>query len=91
MHDDCTICEFKSHKFDCMLPYVHDARMPHQWILRRFDWSTYETYCWDTVAEALTYKKASFTANAEKHVYFDAKTFPSDGTTYYRVIQVQTH
>lgn len=52
---------------------------------------TYDIYRWDTVAEAFAsytdqYKKASFTATTDTHVYMDNKVFMSDGTTYYRVI-----
>ena len=32
------------------------------------------------------YKKTSFAATADKHIYFDNRTFWSDGTTYYRVV-----
>lgn len=51
---------------------------------------TYDIYRWDSVEMAFTYideyKKTSFTATADKYVFFDNKTFWSDGTTYYRVI-----
>eukprot|EP00937_MAST-01D_sp_MAST-1D-sp2_P000592 g592.t1 len=51
----------------------------------------YDVYRWDSVDEAFTYtaqyKKASFTADAETHVYKDDKSFQSDSTTYYRVVQ----
>ena len=47
----------------------------------------------DTVAEAFTYtpgfRKTTFTATADTHVYADETTFQSDGTTYYRVVKAQ--
>jgi len=50
----------------------------------------YDIYRWDSVDMAFTYideyKKASFTADADKRVFFDNVTFWSDGTTYYRVV-----
>ena len=53
--------------------------------------TAYDVYRWDTVATAFTYsdeyKKTSFTATADKHVWFDDKSFQSDGTTYYRVVK----
>eukprot|EP00656_Telonema_subtile_P038356 TRINITY_DN4310_c0_g1_i1.p1 TRINITY_DN4310_c0_g1~~TRINITY_DN4310_c0_g1_i1.p1 ORF type:complete len:357 (-),score=102.69 TRINITY_DN4310_c0_g1_i1:138-1208(-) len=53
--------------------------------------SKYDIYRWDTVAEAFTYtaeyKKSSFTAVTDQHVYTDDKSFMSNGTTYYRVVQ----
>jgi len=55
--------------------------------------SKYEIYRWDTVADAFSdysalNKRTSFTATNSTFVYADDKTFPSDGTTYYRVINV---
>ena len=45
----------------------------------------------DSVDIAFTYideyKKDSFTATADEHIYFDTRTFWSDGTTYYRVVR----
>ena len=45
----------------------------------------------DSVDIAFTYideyKKVSFTATADEHIYFDTRTFWSDGTTYYRVVR----
>jgi hypothetical protein len=56
--------------------------------------STYDIYRWDNVDEAFTAytaecKKTSFTATKDTHVYADDKSFPSDGTTYYRVIPAE--
>lgn len=56
--------------------------------------ATYEMYRWDTVAAAFAaytaeYKKTTFTATHTTHVYSDAKSFQSDGTTYYRVVPSQ--
>ena len=52
--------------------------------------ASYDIYRWDSVGEAFTYseayKRASFTATSDMHVYNDDKSFPSDGTTYYRVV-----
>jgi hypothetical protein len=54
--------------------------------------STYDVYRWDTVADALTYsdqfKKTTFKATGDTYDYADDKSFPSDGTTYYRVVKV---
>lgn len=51
----------------------------------------YDIFRWDSVGLAFTYmddyKKASFTADSDTHVYTDDKSFQSDGTTYYRVVQ----
>ena len=53
----------------------------------------YDIYRWDSVGSAFTYrtdyKVASFTASGETYVYEDAKSFPSDGTTYYRVLKAE--
>ena len=53
--------------------------------------ATYDIYRWDSVKTALTYsdeyKKASFVAQNDTYVYHDTKSFQSDGTTYYRVVQ----
>ena len=52
--------------------------------------AAYDVYRWDSVGESFTYqeqfKKASFTAASDTYVYTDNESFPSDGTTYYRVI-----
>ncbi len=52
--------------------------------------STYSIYRWDSVDKAFTYsddyKKISFQASNTTYVYEDADSFPSDGTTYYRVV-----
>jgi hypothetical protein len=53
--------------------------------------TAYEIYRWDTVLDAFTYdakyKKSSFTATKATHVYADETSFPSNGTTYYRVVK----
>lgn len=56
--------------------------------------TAYDVYRWDTVAEAFTdytaaYKRTTFTATKDTHVYVDEKSFRSDGTTYYRVLPSQ--
>ena len=55
------------------------------------DGKTYDVYRWDSVKEAFTYtdeyKKTSFQASGDSHVYEDDTTFESDGTTYYRVVE----
>ncbi|GMH55415.1 hypothetical protein TrVE_jg10710 [Triparma verrucosa] len=55
--------------------------------------ATYDIYRWDSVKEAFTfddeYKKTTFTATSDTYVYEDDKSFSSDGTTYYRVVQQQ--
>ena len=52
---------------------------------------TYDIYRWDSVADALTYsdsfKKATFKAAGAAYNYTDAVSFPSNGTTYYRVVE----
>ena len=54
----------------------------------------YDIYRWDSVGESFTYqeqyKKASFVATSNTHVYTDDSSFPSDGTTYYRVVQADS-
>lgn len=51
----------------------------------------YDIYRWDTVGESFTYqdqyKKTSFTAVSDTHIYVDGESFQSDGTTYYRVVR----
>ena len=53
----------------------------------------YDVYRWDSVDLAFTYsadyKKATFTATSEKHIYVDPDSFPSNGTTYYRVVPAE--
>jgi hypothetical protein len=53
--------------------------------------AAYDIYRWDTVSAAFTYsdeyKKARFTATADKHIFVDDKSFQSDGATYYRVVK----
>ena len=55
--------------------------------------AVYDIYRWDTVKDAFTYdaqyKKTSFTATQATHVYADETSFPSNGTTYYRVVQAK--
>ena len=55
--------------------------------------TSYDIYRWDAVGVAFTYsdayKSSSFTATNDTYVYVDAKSFPSDGTTYYRVVSVE--
>jgi len=55
--------------------------------------ASYDVYRWDSVKEAFTYsaayKKASFTATSDTHVYTDDASFESDGTTYYRVVKAE--
>ena len=55
------------------------------------DGKTYDVYRWDSVKEAFTYtdeyKKTSFQASGDSHVYEDDTSFQSDGTTYYRVVE----
>ena len=50
----------------------------------------YDIFRWDSVGEAFTYqdryKKDTFTADGATHVFEDDVSFPSDGTTYYRVV-----
>jgi hypothetical protein len=57
------------------------------------DSTAYEIYRWDSVDEAFTYadeyKKATFTATGDTHVYTDTTTFESSGTTYYRCVEAE--
>lgn len=51
----------------------------------------YAIYRWDTVADAFSdysdqYKRTAFVATNSSYTYNDEKTFPSDGTTYYRAV-----
>ncbi len=52
--------------------------------------TAYDIYRWDSVEEAFTYadefKKTTFTATSDTHVYTDTTTFGSNGTTYYRCV-----
>ncbi len=54
----------------------------------------YDVYRWDAVGDAFTYadryKKATFTAASDTFVYADDASFPSDGTTYYRVVRADS-
>jgi hypothetical protein len=55
--------------------------------------TAYDIYRWDAVADVSTYdarfKKASFTAKKDTYVFADQDSFPSDGTTYYRVVRAE--
>ena len=52
--------------------------------------ASYDVYRWDSSADALTYaarfKKATFVASGESHVWADSASFQSSSTTYYRVV-----
>jgi len=52
---------------------------------------SYDIYRWDSVKEMGTYedgyKKETFVADEETHVYVDDKSFMSDSATYYRVVK----
>jgi len=55
--------------------------------------TSYAVYRWDNVKDAFadysdSSKRTSFTATSDKFVYEDDKSFQSDGTTYYRAVQV---
>lgn len=56
--------------------------------------AAYAVYRWDAVGDAFTYadryKKATFTAASDTFVYADDASFPSDGTTYYRVVRADS-
>ena len=54
--------------------------------------SSYEIYRWDSVQPAFEdygdrYRRTSFTATKDAHVYVDDKPFLSNGTTYYRAVK----
>lgn len=54
--------------------------------------SNYEIYRWDAIKDAFTYdkgfKKAAFRASSTEFVFKDPEGIASDGTTYYRAVEL---